>query len=368
MPPGFVSIKWLRPNEWCTRERALAGLISYKEADELNILLTGGTGYIGSHAAVVLIQAGHRVVLYDNLCNSEESVKDRLHEITHERVPLIKGDIRDTERLKETLQGYQIDAVMHFAGLKAVGESVLQPIDYYHNNVYGSLSLLKAMQATAVRRLVFSSSATVYGDPKYLPMDEAHPTAPTNPYGWNKLHIEQMLSDLAATDSQWRIACLRYFNPAGAHESGLIGENPNGIPNNLMPYVARVANGQLPFLNVFGGDYSTPDGTGVRDYIHVMDLAEGHLAALGYISSNLHSADGGLHTFNLGTGCGYSVLDVIKAYEKANQKQVPYQLVDRRAGDVAACYANANKAKQLLKWQIKRDLPEMCASAANFKA
>lgn len=334
----------------------------------MNILLTGGNGYIGSHAAVVLIQAGHRVVLYDNLCNSEAGVKDRLYEITNEQVPLVLGDIRDTERLKETLQGYEINAVMHFAGLKAVGESVLKPIDYYHNNVFGSMCLLEAMRATQVKQLVFSSSATVYGDPKYLPMDEAHPTAPANPYGWNKLHIEQMLSDLAATDSEWRIVSLRYFNPAGAHESGLIGENPNGIPNNLMPYVARVANGQLPYLNVFGNDYSTPDGTGVRDYIHVMDLAEGHLAALDYVSNHLHSAGGELHTFNLGTGCGYSVLDVIKAYEQANQKHVPYQLVARRAGDVAACYANANKAKQLLHWQIKRDLSEMCASAANFKA
>ncbi|MEI8326604.1 MAG: UDP-glucose 4-epimerase GalE, partial [Betaproteobacteria bacterium] len=244
----------------------------------MNILLTGGTGYIGSHTSVVLSQAGHTVVLLDNLCNSRRDVMLRLQEITGKAIRLVQADVRNTQLLTQMLASYEIEAVVHFAGLKAVGESVAKPVDYYANNVQGSISVLEAMQAANVKTLVFSSSATVYGDPQYLPIDEEHPTRATNPYGRSKLHIEEMLADVANSDAAWRIACLRYFNPVGAHASGLIGEDPAGLPNNLMPYVAQVAVGKLPHLNVYGDDYATPDGTGVRDYIHVMDLAEGHLA------------------------------------------------------------------------------------------
>lgn len=260
------------------------------------VLLTGGLGYIGSHTAVVLAEAGFEVVLYDNFSNSKRSVLDRLQSITGVRFPFVEGDVRDTALLEKILRAHRIDAVIHFAGRKAVGESVEQPPDYYDNNVVGALSLARAMQSVGVSALVFSSSATVYGDPQYLPIDEEHPTAATNPYGRTKLHIEEMLVDLANSDSTWRVACLRYFNPVGAHESGLIGEDPNGIPNNLMPYIARVAIGSLPVLNVYGDDYDTPDGTGVRDYIHVMDLADGHRAAL-----QLLEGKSGWHAFNLGT-------------------------------------------------------------------
>ena len=242
----------------------------------MNVLLTGGTGYIGSHTAAVLSELGNQVVLYDNLSNSSDSVIEKLFQITGQQIRFVNGDVRDTEPLKGTLAAHQIDAVIHFAGLKAVGESVEKPVDYYANNVQGTISLLQAMQSVHVKTLVFSSSATVYGEPKYLPLDESHPTSATNPYGRSKLHIEEMLNDVAASDPAWRMACLRYFNPVGAHESGLIGENPNGVPNNLMPYIAQVAAGQRAELSVFGADYPTSDGTGVRDYIHVMDLAEGH--------------------------------------------------------------------------------------------
>jgi len=330
----------------------------------MNILLTGGTGYIGSHTAVVLTEAGHRVVLYDNFCNSQPDVVQRLEKITGQPITLVEGDVRDTNRLTETLNTHSIAAVIHFAGLKAVGESVAKPIDYYANNIQGTISLLQAMQATDIKILVFSSSATVYGDPQYLPIDEKHPTSAINPYGRSKLHIEEILVDVAKTDATWRIACLRYFNPVGAHESGLIGEDPSGIPNNLMPYVAQVAAGKLPYLNVFGNDYPTPDGTGVRDYIHVMDLAEGHLAALNYFSTQ-HSA---LSTFNLGTGQGNSVLEIVKAFETASGKPVPYQISPRRSGDIASCYAKADKASEQLGWQAKRTLEDMCASTWHWQS
>jgi UDP-glucose 4-epimerase len=327
------------------------------------VLLTGGMGYIGSHTAVVLTEAGHEVVLYDNLCNSKVSVLDRLETIIGKRLPFIEGDVRDTDKVEGVLNAHKIDAVIHFAGLKAVGESVEKPIDYYDNNVTGTISLLKAMRAVEVKTLVFSSSATVYGDPQYLPLDEAHPTSATNPYGRSKLQIEEILADVAKSDKSWRIACLRYFNPVGAHDSGLIGEDPNDIPNNLMPYIAQVASGKLPKLNVFGDDYDTSDGTGVRDYIHVMDLAEGHNAALGFLEQ-----ESGWHAINLGTGTGYSVLEMVKAFEAASKQAVPYHVTVRRAGDIASCYAKADKARQELGWQAKRTLEDMCASTWQFQS
>jgi UDP-glucose 4-epimerase len=327
------------------------------------VLLTGGMGYIGSHTAVVLAEAGHEVVLYDNLCNSKVSVLDRLETIIGKRLVFIEGDVRDTEKLETALKSRKIDAVIHFAGLKAVGESVEKPIEYYDNNVTGTISLLKAMRAADVKTLVFSSSATVYGDPQYLPLDEAHPTSATNPYGRSKLQIEEILADVAKSDTSWRIACLRYFNPVGAHDSGLIGEDPNDIPNNLMPYIAQVASGKLPKLNVFGDDYETKDGTGVRDYIHVMDLAEGHKAALSFLGQAA-----GWHAINLGAGTGYSVFEMVTAFEAVSKQAVPYQVVPRRAGDIATCYAKADKAKQKLGWQASRTLEDMCASTWKFQS
>ncbi len=328
----------------------------------MNVLLTGGTGYIGSHAAVVLAEAGHRVVLYDNFCNSRSDVASRLVRITGQELALVQGDVRDRALLEQTLRSRGIDAVMHFAGLKAVGESVADPLAYYDNNVAGTLSLLQAMQACAVRTLVFSSSATIYGEPRYLPLDEAHPTGATNPYGRSKLHIEEMLADLAASDASWRVACLRYFNPVGAHPSGLIGEDPSGVPNNLMPFVAQVAAGRRASLRIFGNDYPTPDGTGVRDYIHVMDLVEGHLAALQYLA-----AHAGWQAFNLGSGAGSSVLEMVHAFEAASGQPVPFDIVARRPGDVATSYASADKARGLLAWQARRTLQDMCDSTWNWQ-
>ena len=327
-----------------------------------NVLLTGGAGYIGSHTAVALAAAGHRVVVYDNFSNSEPAAVQRLAQVVGAPVVTIEGDVRDTALLQRTLLEQKIDAVIHFAGLKAVGESVLKPVDYYASNVQGAISLLQAMQGAGCKTLVFSSSATVYGDPHYLPIDEAHPTRATSPYGRCKLHIEEILSDLSVADPSWRLAALRYFNPVGAHPSGLIGENPNGIPNNLMPFVAQVAVGKLPQLNVFGNDYDTPDGTGVRDYIHVMDLAEGHLAALKFLMQHP-----GLHTFNLGTGRGYSVLEMIKAFEAASGKPVPYTVAPRRAGDIASCYASVEFSAQTLNWRATRSLKDMCESSWKFQ-
>ena len=328
----------------------------------MNVILTGGMGYIGSHTAVVLLQAGNKVVLFDNLSNSSDQALEKLVRITGKRIPFVRGDVRDTELLQSTLAAQEIDAVIHFAGLKAVGESVGKPVEYYANNVQGTISLLQAMQLVDIKTLVFSSSATVYGEPQYLPLDENHPTSATNPYGRSKLHIEEILSDVAASDAGWRIACLRYFNPVGAHESGLIGENPNGVPNNLMPYIAQVAAGQQLCLSVFGGDYPTEDGTGVRDYIHVMDLAEGHAAALNFLSQST-----GWHAINLGTGKGFSVLEMVQAFEKASVREVPYKIVARRAGDVAASYAAPKKASELLNWSATRNLDDMCASTWHFQ-
>ena len=331
----------------------------------MRILLTGGTGYVGSHTAVVLVNAGHEVFLYDNNCNSKLQVTDRLAQIVGHPISFIEGDVRDTAKLTSVLKTNGIDAVIHFAGLKAVGESSTMPIEYYSANVQGAISLLQAMEGGGIDTLVFSSSACVYGNPQYLPIDEAHPTNPTNPYGRNKLQIEQLLQDVDTSVAKrgnnkfpWRIASLRYFNPVGAHESGLIGEDPQGLPNNLMPFVAQVAVGKLPKLNIFGNDYDTADGTGVRDYIHVMDLAEGHLAALNYLHSHT-----GLITANLGTGTGYSVMEMIKAFELVSGRPIPYEVRGRRLGDIASCYANSDRALQDFQWKAHRDLTSMCQSA-----
>ena len=324
----------------------------------MKLLLTGGAGFIGSHTALVLAKADFDVVLLDNFSNSRSDVVERLQTIADKPFHCVTGDIRDTTLVKQTLQAHAIDAVVHFAGLKAVGQSVECPLDYFSNNVQGSISLLQAMDEAKVYRMVFSSSATVYGQPQYLPLDEDHPTSSTNPYGRTKLHIEEMLQDLASSHDQWRIACLRYFNPVGAHPSGLIGEDPQGIPNNLLPYVAQVAAGVRPFLQVFGNDYDTHDGTGVRDYIHVMDLAHGHLAALKYLDTQ-----NGWHAFNLGTGQGYSVLEIVKAFEKICGNPVPFKIMSRRLGDVASCFAQADKARRLLSWEAKFGLHQMCEDA-----
>ena len=324
----------------------------------MNILLTGGAGYIGSHTAVVLSQDGHEVVLLDNFCNSNPSVLGRLEKISGKGFSCIKADIRETDVVEKVLRDHKIDAVIHFAGLKAVGESNEKPVEYYANNVQGTISLLQAMSAVNVKTLVFSSSATVYGDPQYLPIDENHPTSPTNPYGRTKLQIEEILRDLSNSDPDWRIICLRYFNPVGAHQSGLIGESPNEVPNNLMPYVAQVAVGKLPHLNIYGNDYPTADGTGVRDYIHVMDLADGHLAALRFLENFL-----GIEFINLGTGIGTSVLGMISAYKIQSDREIAYQIIARRPGDVAMCFAQPDKAKVTLDWVSKRGVNEMCSSA-----
>lgn len=329
----------------------------------MNILLTGGMGYIGSHTAVALQAAGHSPVLYDNLCNSKADVLERIGRISGSQPAFVQGDIRDTALLTQTLREHRIDAVVHFAGLKAVGESVAQPVNYYANNVQGSISLLQAMQAVGVKTIVFSSSATVYGEPQYLPYDEEHPTSATNPYGRSKLQIEEILADLSRAEPGWRIACLRYFNPVGAHPSGLLGEDPSGIPNNLMPYIVQVAAGERPFLQVFGDDYDTPDGTGVRDYVHVMDLVEGHMAALGFLQKQT-----GWHAINLGTGQGYSVLQMVQAFEQASGQAVPYKIAPRRAGDIDSSYAKTDKSRELLHWQAEKQLSDMCADSWRWKS
>lgn len=319
------------------------------------ILVTGGAGYIGSHTVLLLLEAGYDVVVLDNFSNSSPESLKRVEALTGKKVCLIEGDIRDEHCLKTLFADYDIAAVIHFAGLKAVGESVSQPLRYYDCNVTGTLRLLDAMDAADVRTMVFSSSATVYGDPASVPILESFPLSATNPYGATKLHIEDMLRDLYRSDSRWRFALLRYFNPAGAHESGDIGEDPNGIPNNLMPFIAQVAVGKREKLNVFGGDYPTPDGTGVRDYIHVMDLAQGHLAALTTLENQ-----GQLLTVNLGTGRGYSVLEMVAAFEKASAKRIPYEIVERRSGDVASCYADPSNAEKILGWKAELGIEAMC--------
>ncbi len=325
------------------------------------ILVTGGTGFIGSHTCVELLNKGEEVVIVDNLFNSKIEVLDSIKAITGKECAFSKTDINDEEGLRNVFSKYCIDAVIHFAGLKAVGESVEKPHWYYSNNISGTLTLLKVMKEFNCKKIVFSSSATVYGNNNEPPFSEEMPTSATNPYGWTKVMQEQMLSDIAAADPEMRVVLLRYFNPIGAHTSGLIGENPNGIPNNLVPYICKVAVGKLPYLNVFGNDYNTVDGTGVRDYIHVVDLAKGHIAALDYLKSNT-----GCLTVNLGTGVGYSVLQVAKAYEKASGKEIPVKICPRRAGDIASCYADVRKAKETLGWQAEYGIDEMCRDAWNF--
>ena len=329
------------------------------------ILLTGGTGYIGSHTCVELIGAGYDTVLLDNLCNSSPVVVDRIAKITGTRPAFVEGDVRDRALLDRVFGERPIDAVIHFAGLKAVGESVAHPLDYYENNVSGSTTLLQAMEARGVRRLVFSSSATVYGMATEMPLTESSPTGPVNPYGHSKLMVEQLLQDLAASDPRWRVLCLRYFNPVGAHESGMIGEDPRNVPNNLMPFVAQVAVGRLPRLRVFGNDYPTPDGTGVRDYIHVMDLASGHVAALGPLMDSIPMEH---PVVNLGTGHGQSVLEVLRAFETASGRSIPYDVVERRAGDVAVSYADAGLAQRYLGWKAARGPDAMCADAWRWQS
>ena len=328
----------------------------------MNILLTGGLGYIGSHTATVLCEQGHEVVVLDNLINSDRSVLKYIELITGKSNPFIEADVCDTVQLEDALIRYEINAVIHLAGLKAVGESVSYPLDYYNTNVRGTISLLKGMQNQGVRNLIFSSSATVYGEPQYLPLDEEHSTFPASPYGRTKLYIEGVLADLAASDSDWRIAALRYFNPVGAHDSGLIGERPKGLPNNLMPYIIQVASGLHQELHVFGDCYPTVDGTGVRDYIHVMDLAEGHVAAVNYIQ-NKH----GFSLFNLGTGKGTSVLEFIDAFENATKQKIRFTVTKPRSGDIASSFANPAKAMQQLKWMPKRGIAEMCFSSWKFQ-
>ncbi|WP_153110928.1 UDP-glucose 4-epimerase GalE [Propionivibrio limicola] len=324
----------------------------------MHILVTGGTGFIGSHTCVALLEGGHEVSIVDNLSNSRRDVVERVAQIAGRAPVFFEGDVRDRSLLRQIFEKKRVDAVIHFAGLKAVGESVAQPLRYYDWNVGGTIALCEAMAEAHVKTLIFSSSATVYGDPASVPIREDFPRSATNPYGASKLMIEDILADLAKADAEWRIGRLRYFNPVGAHESGLIGETPSGIPNNLMPYVAQVACGQRERLSVFGNDYPTPDGTGVRDYIHVVDLAEGHVAALDYLRRHE-----GMLTVNLGTGRGYSVLEMVRAFEKASGRPVPYQIVARRPGDVAACYADTSLAEKLLGWRARRGIDEMCRDA-----
>ncbi len=322
------------------------------------ILVTGGAGYIGSHTCVELLNAGHEVTVFDNFCNSQSEALARVERITGKKVHLIKGDIRSRPSMTLALRQSRATAVIHFAGLKAVGESVEKPLEYYDNNVVGTHRLLEAMNECRVGILVFSSSATVYGNPQQLPLTEDHPLSATNPYGQTKLVIEDMLRALHQSDPSWRISILRYFNPVGAHHSGLIGEDPQGTPNNLLPYVAQVAVGRREFLNVWGNDYPTPDGTGVRDYIHVVDLAQGHLKALERLERHAECS-----AVNLGTGTGYSVLDMVWAFEKASGKSEPFKIAERRAGDVASCYADPGQALVLLGWRAERSLDKMCEDA-----
>lgn len=321
----------------------------------MKILLTGGAGYIGSHALFELLDAGHEVVVLDNLCNSSRESLYRLEKLTGKSLVFVLGDVRDRSLLDRVFSTHKFDAVMHFAGLKAVGESVQSPLTYYDNNVYGSINLCQAMAAAGVFCLVFSSSATIYGEPLLMPIAESCPVGvPTNPYGRSKLMVEQVLQDVASADARWSLALLRYFNPVGAHSSGCIGEDPNGPPNNLVPYISQVAIGRLQALSVYGDDYKTRDGTGVRDYIHVVDLAKGHLAALDFISNK-----NGVHVWNLGTGVGYSVLEMVNAFEQASGCKVPYKIVPRRAGDIAECWSDPTKALNELNWKAVLSLKDM---------
>ena len=328
------------------------------------ILVTGGAGYIGSHTGVELLENGREVVVVDNLCNSSEKSLERVKEITGRDVKFYKADILDKAALEEIFEKESIESVIHFAGLKAVGESVAKPWEYYNNNITGTLVLLEVMKNHGCKNIIFSSSATVYGDPAFVPITEECPKGVcTNPYGWTKSMLEQILTDIQKADKEWNVVILRYFNPIGAHISGKIGENPNGIPNNLMPYITQVAVGKLQQLGVFGDDYDTHDGTGVRDYIHVVDLAKGHVKALRKLEENA-----GLCLYNLGTGTGYSVLDMVKSFEKANGVPVPYAIKDRRPGDIATCYADASKAKNELGWEAENGIEEMCRDAWRWQS
>jgi UDP-glucose 4-epimerase len=329
----------------------------------MSILVTGGAGYIGSHTCVELLNAGESVVVVDNFSNSKPEAIKRIEEITGKKVKLYTADILDLEALGQIFKENDIEAVIHFAGLKAVGESVKMPLKYYHNNITGTLNLCDVMQAHGCKRIVFSSSATVYGDPHTTPIKEEFPLSATNPYGRTKLMIEEILRDFFVADQTWSIALLRYFNPIGAHESGRIGEDPSGIPNNLMPYITQVAVGKLEKLSVFGNDYNTHDGTGVRDYIHVVDLAKGHLAALRYVKA--HTS---VEAVNLGTGTGYSVLDIIKAFESATGMPIKYKITDRRPGDIASCYADPTKALELYGWKTEKGIEEMCKDSWNWQS
>jgi UDP-glucose 4-epimerase len=330
----------------------------------MRVLVTGGAGYIGSHTCVELLSAGHEVIIVDNLCNSKQMVLDRIKKITNEDITFYKIDITDRDEMEKIFISEKIDVVIHFAGLKAVGESVTIPLKYYYNNLTGTLILCELMQKYGVKNLVFSSSATVYGDPVSVPISEEFSLSCTNPYGRTKLMIEDILRDLYISDNTWNIAILRYFNPIGAHVSGLIGENPNGIPNNLVPYITQVAVGKLKELNVYGNDYDTIDGTGVRDYIHIVDLAKGHLKAL----DKLVAEHVGVREYNLGTGSGYSVLQVVKAFERACGKEIPYKIVDRRPGDIAACYAKTDRAKNELGWEAEKGIDEMCQDSWRWQS
>ena len=332
----------------------------------MNILVTGGAGFIGSHTCVELLSIGFDVTIFDDFCNSHPESLARIELITGKKAKLVRGDCRDRAAIVAALHESRAEAVIHFAGLKSVGESVKQPLTYYDNNVVGTLRLLEAMSECKVKTLVFSSSATVYGDPHKLPLTENHPLSATNPYGRSKLMIEEMLRDLKASDSSWKISMLRYFNPVGAHSSALIGEDPRGIPNNLMPFVSQVAAGRREILNVWGDDYPTSDGTGVRDYIHVVDLALGHIKALTALASSESfqgMGEDGCLTVNLGTGTGYSVLNVVRAFEQASGRKVPFKIAPRRPGDIAACYADTSLANELLGWRAERGLEEMCVDA-----
>ncbi|MBQ8093035.1 MAG: UDP-glucose 4-epimerase GalE [Clostridia bacterium] len=321
----------------------------------MTILCTGGAGYIGSHTCVELLNAGHDVIIVDNLYNSSKNVLGRIEEISGKKVRFYEADVREHDAVDRIFEENHIDAIIHFAAYKAVGESVAKPIEYYRNNLDCTLTILEAMKKYDVRRFIFSSSATVYGIPDHMPLDETMPTSATNPYGWTKYMNERILTDAAKANPDWSIVLLRYFNPIGAHETGRIGEMPNGIPNNLFPYILQVALGKLPYLHVYGNDYPTPDGTGVRDYIHVVDLAKGHVLAAEYAKAHT-----GTEIINLGTGHGYSVLDIIKAFETVNDIKIPYQIEARRAGDIAECYADATKARELLGWKAEKEIEDMC--------
>lgn len=330
----------------------------------MSILVTGGAGYIGSHTCLELLENGYSVVVLDNLSNSSRESLHRVEQLTGKTIAFYEGDTADEQLLDRIFAKHEIECCIHFAGLKAVGESVRKPLEYYTNNISGTLVLLDAMRRHNMKNLIFSSSATVYGDPQVIPIPETCPKGIcTNPYGWTKSMLEQILTDLHTADESWNVVLLRYFNPIGAHESGMIGENPNGIPNNLMPYITQVAVGKLEKLGVFGNDYDTPDGTGVRDYIHVVDLAKGHVKAVAKISENC-----GLKIYNLGTGVGYSVLDVVHNFEKATGKKVPYEIKPRRAGDIASCYCDPSKAAAELGWKAEKGILEMCADSWRWQS